>query len=57
MTPLHWGAQISHVQVVETLLEYGASTHTVNKFGLSPLELAFQQGNSHILSLIQVRKA
>lgn len=55
MTPLHWAAQNGHVDVVKVLLKHYAQTSVVNKFDLTPADIAAQINRLDIVSLINKR--
>ena len=52
MTGLHWAAQGGHENVVEFLLEKGATVNLVNKIGMSPLHIASRDGHLGIIKLL-----
>lgn len=52
MTPLHWAAQNCHSEIAELLIKYGAATDLVNKFNLTPADIAQQMGRIDIAELI-----
>lgn len=54
MTPLHWAVQNGHAEVVAMLITYGATINVVNKFSLSPLDIAYQTGRNDIAELIRI---
>lgn len=54
MTPLHWAAQNGHAEVVTLLIRCGATTNPVNKFDLTPADLAVQIKRHDIVEIINV---
>ncbi|EDO44632.1 predicted protein [Nematostella vectensis] len=40
MTPLHWACEYNHSEIIKALLESGAETGVVSKFGKTPLDIA-----------------
>lgn len=52
MTPLHWAAQNCHAEIAVLLIKYGAATELVNKFNLTPADIAQQMGRMDIAELI-----
>lgn len=52
MTPLHWAAQNCHAEITELLIKYGAAADLVNKFNLTPADIAQQMGRMDIAELI-----
>ena len=52
MTGLHWATQGGHENVVEFLLEKGATVNLVNKIGMSPLHIASRDGHLGIIKLL-----
>lgn len=51
MTPLHWAAQNGHAEVAALLVKYGAGMSLVNKFGLTPADIAHQIGRQDIVDI------
>lgn len=54
MTPLHWAVQNCHVEVIEILLKNFAQTDVVNKFGLTPADIALQLQRLDLLELLNI---
>lgn len=52
MTPLHWAAQNGHADIVVVLLKYGAAADVVNKFNLTPADIAKQIDRLDIVDLL-----
>ena len=46
-TALHWAARRDQHAIIKLLLRAGASVHIENKWGLTPLQVAQQNGNEH----------
>ena len=46
-TALHWAARRDQHAIIKLLLAHGASVHLENKWGLTPLAVAQQNGNEH----------
>lgn len=54
MTPLHWAVQNCHIRVIEILLKNSAQTDVVNKFGLTPADIALQLNRLDLLELLNM---
>ncbi|MBL9155821.1 MAG: ankyrin repeat domain-containing protein, partial [Verrucomicrobiales bacterium] len=48
-TALHWPAYHDDAEAVETLLASGAKAETPNRYGITPLLLACENGNETIV--------
>lgn len=60
MTPLHWAAQMGHLEIVQLLLDHGAQTDVINKFNLTASHIANEIQRPDIASLldeVQTREA
>lgn len=53
MTPLHWAVQRGRIEVIETLLGFGADINLVSKFGITPVELASGENRPDIYEILQ----
>lgn len=53
MTPLHWAAQNGHANIAALLVRYGATTDAVNKFNLTPSDIARQMNREDIVQVIE----
>ncbi|XP_035787805.1 uncharacterized protein LOC118464487 [Anopheles albimanus] len=52
MTALHWGVERKHTKIVEMLLQYGADPNVVSKFGKTPIQLATESDQPHLVRLM-----
>lgn len=52
MTPLHWGAQNGHKEVVEVLLKYGAKISTLDNRLQTPLRCAARKGHKEVIKVL-----
>lgn len=52
MTPLHWAAQNGHIEIASLLVRQGAHTNIVNKFDLTPVDIAIQCNRHDIVEII-----
>ena len=48
----HWAARKGHVDILQLLLNHGASVNAVDSFGYTPLHAAARQGHVDILQLL-----
>lgn len=56
-SPLHIAAMKGHTEVVELLLEHGASIDPLNSDGKTPLQLALEEKNKTIAALLRSKGA
>lgn len=54
MTPLHWGAEKGHADIVRLLLDFGADPLVFNKFDKTPHDIAHDNGRMDITEMLQV---
>ncbi|GAA98811.1 hypothetical protein E5Q_05499 [Mixia osmundae IAM 14324] len=52
-TPLHFAASNGHAAVAELLLAHGARPDMLEKNGLSPADLAMQQGHENVVEVLR----
>jgi ankyrin repeat protein len=52
MTALHWAVWQDETNVVQTLLESGASAVATNRYDVSPLSIACENGNGEIVAML-----
>ena len=53
MTPLHAAALTGQTEAVELLIDKGADLNAENENGVTPLQMAAQQGHPAIVELLQ----
>src|SRR5688572_3617853 len=52
MTALHWGAYHNDLETAKTLVEAKADVMVTNRYGVTPLSLACQNGNGLMVELL-----
>lgn len=52
MTPLHWAVQNGHEEVVKLLLEHNAQPDILNKFDLTPADIARQNQRQDLIDIL-----
>src|SRR5262245_52503517 len=52
MTALHWAAFLDDVETARALMEAKAKVTVTNRYGVTPLSLACQNGNGPIVELL-----
>ena len=57
MTALHWAAHHDDLETAKALVDAGANVKAENRYGVTPLSLACQNGNAAIVELLLARGA
>src|SRR5262245_23216979 len=57
MTALHWAAYLDDLEIAKALADANANVKATNRYGVTPLSLACQNGNAAIVELLLERGA
>src|SRR5438067_772637 len=52
MTALHWAAHLDDVETARLLVNAGADAKATNQYGVTPLSLACENGNTELVELL-----
>ena len=51
MTALHWAARANDLETAQLLLRSGANAKALNRYGVTPLSLAAENGNAALIEV------
>lgn len=54
-TPLHMAVQNGHYKMVQVLLAHGANPNAIDRQGVTPIQIAEQQGKNDLVRLLNAR--